>query len=524
MNAELIHSPIVGVASCCNGEFNRPGTELLIGLCHQAGLETTTQIPKADAIIVNTCAFLENGEIRTGQIIDEIKKNSKPEAKLYLSGCLIAKYSEIIIKQILPEFAGYYRNHQEVNIIYDLAADFHIPITNPKIPNPSISQTNGNSHTSEHNCQNNCPVCVSKRFTSQLREICYPKEPSFLPISDGCNFPCTYCNLPLYRGKLKSRSLYDINLELNNLINQGVTNISLNGLETTSYGQDLDIDIDITDVIRLVDKNPRIREIGITLAHPAGFSEKLLKSIKYTPKIKRLEIPIQHINNEILKSMNRGITKEQLITLLTRLKNDRPDIQIFSTFIVGFPGETDEIFQELVEFLEEGWFEQFGAFAYSPEKDTIAATYDQQIPRNIRNQRRIFIQSHFPQKGWASLNEVPKETTFKERLQEPYEGYFRADSPYLLFIHQKAGRKDLILNPMLNLDIGQIWNQLFETLRENPMKIDWVMQFIYDNFTKKHILECIEEFSLLETDESLKSANQQYIHVIKLIVERLKTG
>jgi ribosomal protein S12 methylthiotransferase len=521
MCKEQIQNPVIGIASCCDGEFNRPAAELMVGLFHQAGFKTTEQISKADAIVVNTCAFLENGEERTGQIINEIRDNKKPDAKLYASGCLVAKYGTEQIGAILPDFKRFYGNHDEVNIVRDIVGDFNVPIDNSAIPNPIVCTTKQTGAHSQNKCVKDCPACTTKLFPSPNRELCYPQEASSLPVSDGCDHPCTYCNLPLYRGNLRSRSLDDINKELTVLVNQGVTKISLSGLETTSYGQDLANGTDITDVIEMVNQNPSVSELGLFLAHPAGFTEKLLQTIKNTPKIDRLEIPIQHVNDEILKAMNRQVTKEQLVNLLTRLKTDRPDIKIFTTFIVGFPGETEEAFQELVEFLDENWFEEFGAFAYSPETNTQAAHFENQVPRNIRNQRRLFIQERFPQKGWAMLNEVSGESNLIERLQSRADAVFRTDSPYLLALHNKAGRKDLILNPMTHRNISEIWNQLFESIEKDPDDIDWVMQYIRENFTEQHIHDCVQEFSELETDEKLMEFNREHVDAIREITTRL---
>jgi len=492
MSPENKSFPKIGVASCCDGEFNRPAVELIIGMLHKVGIDTSTNPTEADAIIVNTCAFLVNGETRTGGILNEIRQNMKPDTRIYAIGCLIAKYGKTKVEELLPDISAPFGNHAEAAIVRKIAKDFNV----------------------------NIPIDIELSFRD--REVTYPREYSYLPISDGCNEKCTYCSLPQYRGKYRSRPLTEIKEELEILTKQKVKEVALAGLETTGYGQDLSDKSSIIDVLKMVHKNPKIKKIILALAHPKGFTDELLETISTMPKLKIIEIPFQHINNRILEAMGRETTKEQIISLLQRIKTLRPDILLTTTFIVGFPGETQEEYNELIDFLNQGFFNGgFGAFAYSPEANTKAATLPNQLSWETKLQRWEYIKERFPINGKSMLNPVDKDTTLKERVHTKILTKLRPDGDLLPGLHKIMRRKDLMLDTMNNVegvDERMILDQIVNDVNKHPELIGEGAKVIRKNFTSDYIQELTEETNHWLNNESFSSNEREYLVILKKIL------
>ncbi len=357
--AHYIHMNKIGFISLGCSK-NLVDTEIMIGLCHEAKYEIENDPQKANIIIINTCGFIDNAKEEAIDTILEIAKlkQSGSLKKLIVTGCLVQRYKN----EILNEFP-------EVDIIIGV----------DEFPNiVDILKSNEKSFVKGNTAPypENCPRILST-----------PPYRAFLKISEGCDNRCTYCAIPSIRGPFRSRSLEDILSEAKSLYNNGVKELSVVAQDTTSYGVDL---YGTPSLPLLLEK---LSEIGfpwirIFYTYAERIDDALLDVItKHDNILPYLDIPIQHIDNEVLRRMGRKDTRESILSLLKKIKNRIPDITLRTSLIVGFPGETDEAFDSLCDFVKEGYFDRIGVFSYSPEDGTPAAKLPEQIDENVKSAR-----------------------------------------------------------------------------------------------------------------------------------------
>lgn len=344
---------------------NEIDSELMMSILKDNDYTITNYLNEADVIIVNTCGFIDKAKEESIEAIWEMTKYKKEGNCKYLilSGCLAERYS----KELLDEIS-------EVDGIIGTGniKDITSIIENLDKNKGKVKKV-GN---------------INEKYLEGVNRISFnPTE--YVRISEGCNNFCTYCIIPKLRGKHRSRAMDDIVNEVEYLANNGVKEIILIGQNTSDYGIDLYGEYCLDKLLDRLNAIDGINWIRILYLYPDNFTDDLIRSIRDNKKVvKYVDIPLQHINDNVLKRMNRRTTKEDIISLISKLRKEIPDIIIRTTFIIGFPGETEEEFNELLSFVKEIKFDRLGVFTYSREEGTPAYNLPNQVPDKIKELRR----------------------------------------------------------------------------------------------------------------------------------------
>ncbi len=309
--------------------------------------------PKGEIVIVNTCGFIGDAKeesINTILELTELKKRHKI-GHIYVMGCLSERYRKELVAEI-PEIDRIYGKFDWKQMLSDLGHQW----------DDSLRGT---------------------RFQTS------PKHYAYVKISEGCNRMCAYCAIPLITGKYKSRPMEEIVAEVSNLVKQGVHEVQLIAQDLTGYGIDLYGKYCIADLVEKIAQIPGLDWLRLHYAYPNDFPMELLSVMaKYPNVCKYLDIALQHASNHVLKRMLRRITREETETLLAEIRKQVPGIHLRTTLMVGFPGETEADFQEMVDFVKQQRFERMGAFAFCEEEGTYAALhYEDDVPAEVKQQR-----------------------------------------------------------------------------------------------------------------------------------------
>lgn len=332
---------------------NRVDAEKMLSRLQAAGYKISTEIEECDVVIINTCGFIEAARAESFATIEEVISN-KTNQKIVVTGCLPKVTNEESLKNI----------------------DKVIPLTN----NEKIVEEIDELLKCKHNV-----------YPFETRITTTPTATAYLKISDGCNNHCSYCTIPSIRGNYKSIPMEDIILEAKTLVDCGVKELILVAQDLTRYGKDLYNEYKLVELIQRLSKLEGLKWIRLHYCYPELVTDELIEEIATNEKVcSYIDIPFQHISNRILKSMFRRNTKEEAYELIKKLK--QKNIAIRSTFIVGYPGETKEEFNELIAFIKEFEFDNVGFFAYSREKGTKAYDLENQIPEKIKIKRLKKIQ------------------------------------------------------------------------------------------------------------------------------------
>ena len=343
---------------------NLVDTEVMLGIMQENGIELTSNPSDADILIVNTCAFILSAKEESITTILNLAeyKNGKCRA-LIVAGCLGQLYK----KNLLDEMP-------EVDAVIGTGA------------------WNRVMEAIEEALSGRRVVLIGDREiiynASSPRLRTTPNYTAYVKIAEGCNNRCSFCSIPLIRGRQISRTIEDIRAEVENLAAQGVKEINLIAQDTTAYGVDLYGKPQLVELLRELVQVEKIHWIRILYAYPRRFTDELIDLIAAEPKIcNYVDLPLQHASNKILKLMNRPDTRESITALLKKVREKIPGVTIRSTFIVGFPGETEEDFLELMDFLLEQRLDKVGIFTYSREEDTAAYDFPDQIPEEVMQER-----------------------------------------------------------------------------------------------------------------------------------------
>lgn len=344
---------ILLVSLGCNK--NLVDSEMILGALVKNGHEITLDEKEADYIIINTCAFINDAkEESINKIIEMGEKRTKKCKGLIVTGCLAQRY-EKEIKEQLPEvdcIAG----------INDYEAILKFINKRKK---------------------SDLEINFSERIRSTAPHTAYVK------IADGCNNRCSYCAIPYIRGNHVSRTMEDIVKEVKTIVSEGVKEIVLIAQDTSFYGRDIYGKPMLAELLKKLEKIEELHWIRLLYTYPEGITKELINTIKKSKKIcKYLDIPIQHINDEVLANMNRHTSKKAIEKLLKTLRSKMPDITLRTSLIVGFPGETEQQFEELKEFVKNAKFDKLGVFEYSKEEGTPAAKMKNQISPKIKKERK----------------------------------------------------------------------------------------------------------------------------------------
>jgi ribosomal protein S12 methylthiotransferase len=393
---------------------NTVDSEQIQGFLCQTGLIAVEDLAKAEIIIVNTCGFIESAKQESINTVIELGQYKKTGICKYLimAGCLVQKYASEL-KEALPEvdlFLG----------TGDLPELPHLLSTINK-NNTTIQVTQPEKYLYEDSI---------KRDFSNIRPYAYVK------IAEGCNNCCTYCVIPQLKGSYRSRTIPAILQEVNELVRHGVKEIILIAQDTTSYGIDLAGKELLPQLLRELSQIPHLSWIRLLYCYPDYLTEELLLTIKNEEKIcKYLDIPLQHIADPILEAMGRSMNKVKIIELLKKIRKMIPEITLRSTFIVGFPRETQECYNELLAFLQEMKFDRAGFFAYSREPGTVASLLPGQISEREKRKRvekATFLQEKILSEKQAQLVNQKLEIIVDGKsldYEGLWEGRTRGDAP-----------------------------------------------------------------------------------------------
>lgn len=325
----------------------------------------TSEVSEADIVIVNTCGFIGDAKEESIETILEVSefKEKGSLKKIIVAGCLAQRYSDEILKE-LPEVDA---------VIGTGDIDKIEKIVDEILEGNKVVETSSMRFLADAN-------------TERVRTTA--PHTAYLKISEGCNRACTYCIIPKMRGKLRSRKIEDIVEEAKQMVASGVKEINLLAQETTEYGIDLYGDKKLAQLMRELCKIEGLKWLRSYYMHPEYVTDELIETIRDEEKIcKYFDVPIQHVSDNILRNMARARSGEQVKSVLERIRKAIPDAVIRTTLIVGFPGETDENFNELKEYVEEFKFDYAGVFKYSREEDTVAHNLPNQIPEEIKEKR-----------------------------------------------------------------------------------------------------------------------------------------
>lgn len=334
-------------------------------LSKRKGMELTSEIPEADIVIVNTCGFIGDAKEESIQTILEVSefKETGNLKKIIVAGCLAQKYSEEILKE-LPEVDA---------VIGTGDVDKIEKVVDEILAGKKAVETKNMTFLANANTD---------------RVLTTAPHTAYLKISEGCNRACTYCIIPQMRGRLRSRSIEDIVEEAKRLVASGVREINLLAQETTEYGIDLYGDKKLAALMKELCKIEGLKWLRTYYMHPEYVTDELIEVMKSEDKIcKYFDVPIQHVSDNILRNMARAKNGEQVKSVLNRIRKAIPDATIRTTLIVGFPGETEENFQELKEYVREFEFDYAGVFKYSREENTVAYNLPDQVPEEIKERR-----------------------------------------------------------------------------------------------------------------------------------------
>lgn len=345
---------------------NLVDSEVMLGILADRGFEMTDTEDDADIIIINTCCFINDAKeesVNTILEMAEYKKNG-PCRALIVTGCLAQRYKQEIVDEI-PEVDAVIGTSK-----YDEIFD-------------AVEQALKGSHFLDVDDLERLPSVPGKRILTTGGHYAH------LKIAEGCDKHCTYCIIPKIRGNYRSVPMEQLLSEAASLAGQGVKELILVAQETTLYGMDLYGKKSLHILLQELAKIKGIRWIRILYCYPEEIYPELIETIKTEKKVCHyLDMPIQHASDAILKRMGRRTTKEQLKETVALLRKEIPDIVLRTTLIAGFPGETQEQHEEMMEFVDEMEFERLGVFAYSPEENTPAALMPDQIPEEIKEDRR----------------------------------------------------------------------------------------------------------------------------------------
>jgi len=329
-------------------------SEVLMGQLKANKMEVEHESEKDDAniVVINTCGFIDNAKQESvNTIIEQAERKSDGKIdKLFVTGCLSERYKPDLEKEI-PNVDEYFGTTDLPKLLQALGADYKHEL-------------------------------IGERLTTT------PKHYAFLKIAEGCDRPCSFCAIPLMRGKHKSKSIEDLVTEATKLAKDGVKELILIAQDLTYYGLDLYKSRRLADLLRALSEVEGIEWIRLHYAFPTGFPEDVLEVIRNNDKVcNYIDIPLQHISDSVLKSMRRGTTHQKTDALLRKFRQEVPGIAIRTSLIVGYPGETEEDFQELKKWVNDTAFDRLGVFTYSHEENTHAHLLEDDVPEEVKHQR-----------------------------------------------------------------------------------------------------------------------------------------
>ena len=362
-------------------------SEVLMGQL-QANKKMVNHEGEGNIVVINTCGFIDNAkEESVNTILEQVERKNLGEVdKVFVMGCLSERYKPDLKKEI-PDVDQYFGTTELPNLLKALGADYKHEL-------------------------------IGERLLTN------PKHFAYLKISEGCDRPCSFCSIPLMRGKHQSRPIEELVQQAQNLAKKGVQELILIGQDTTFYGLDLYNERKLASLLEALAQVEGIEWIRLHYAFPTGFPKDVLEVMRNQPKVcNYLDIPLQHIADPILKSMRRGTTKEKTTQLLEEMRSKLPGIALRTTLIVGYPGETEEDFATLKQWVKKTRFDRLGCFTYSHEENTHAYHLEDSVPEEVKQERLNTIMEIQSQISWEE-NQKCIGQTYKCLIDRKEGNYF----------------------------------------------------------------------------------------------------
>ncbi len=409
---------------------NLVDSEIMVGHLHQAGMRVIPEAEKADVVIVNTCSFIDSSkEESIGHILEVHQHRGmtkrRKEQKLIVAGCMAQRFSKDLSTSLHDEVDAFIGLDQVTKVAPIIEGLYEQERAKNAAP---LSFIEGRS------------TYIPDYDTPRFRLT--PKHFAYVKIAEGCNHPCTFCIIPQIRGRHRSRTVASVVAEARQLVAEGVKELNLISQDTTFFGMDTwderpsprsPVDsargAALTTLLRELNAIPGDFWIRLLYTHPAHWSDELIRTIAECPKVARyIDIPLQHISDRMLEKMQRETSGDYIRNLIRRIRAGIPGIAVRTTFIVGFPGETDADVDELCEFIRETKFDRLGVFRYSQEEGTRAAKLDEQLPKKIKEarwHRTMALQKEIA----AKVSQSAVGRTLRVLVEEPGVARGEADAP-----------------------------------------------------------------------------------------------
>ncbi len=411
---------------------NRVDAEIMLSILSKEGYSIVTDPKTADVIIVNTCGFIESAKEESINTILEMAQN-KEEGKcksVIVTGCMAQRYKDELMSE-MPEIdavvgTGTYRQIAE-------------------IVKQTLNGEKGIISTDE----------INYNLDYEKRILSTPSHYAYVKIAEGCNNNCSYCIIPRLRGRFRSREMDNIIQEVKDIVSQGVKEIILVAQDTTKYGVDLYGEKTLPKLLKELEKIEDLKWIRVMYSYPEDVTDELIDAVAESEKVCHyFDIPMQHISNNILTAMKRTTSKEEILGLINRIKTKMPDAVIRTSLIVGFPGETEEDFNELKDFIKLNLLDRVGIFTYSPEEGTLAAKLDNQIEENLKESRKNILMQlqsmNSLENNKKLVNKVLKVLVEGKGKNNQYYGRSYQDAPDI--------DQNIYINSDINLKTGDIVN------------------------------------------------------------------
>jgi len=342
---------------------NLVDSEVMMGILARDGYELTPRADEAEVLVVNTCSFIETAQKESVDAILEMAEHKKFGAakKLIVAGCLVERYRDQILSQI-PEVDAVVGTGEVERILEAVHGDLRILPPEP-------------------------PLFLYHHLTPRI--LTTPKHAAYIKIAEGCDHPCSFCIIPQLRGKFRSRRFESVMREAENLAAGGTREVTLIGQDTTSYGQDLGLRDGLARLLEGLAGIEELLWVRFLYAYPNRVTQKLLDTLAAYPRLaKYMDMPLQHASRSVLARMKRGSHGEAFLKLLERIRATIPDVSLRTSFIVGFPGETEADFEELCDFVGAAQFDWMGVFEYSDVDNANSFALDEKVERKVISERR----------------------------------------------------------------------------------------------------------------------------------------
>jgi ribosomal protein S12 methylthiotransferase len=377
---------------------NLVDSEVMMGLLARAGAELTRRAEDADIIVVNTCSFIESAQQESVNTILEMAahKTGGKAKKLIVAGCLVERFRDQI-RQDIPEVDAVVGTGELEKILS--AAGLASPPAPNHSPSPFVvlpSRPEGDARAAQGRFSRQSWDGAIADLPNYLyddatpRILATPRHMAYIKIAEGCDHPCTFCIIPQLRGQFRSRRFESVIAEAERLAQTGVREITLIGQDTTCYGEDFGLKDGLALLLEKLAAIPDLRWVRFLYAYPNKITGKLLETIAQHEKVcSYMDVPLQHASASVLKRMKRGGGADVFLRSIAKMRRTVPDLTLRTSFIVGFPGETEKEFEELCDFVREAQFDWMGAFAYSDQEGAAAYALDQKLsPREIERRRK----------------------------------------------------------------------------------------------------------------------------------------